>query len=186
LPKFSLATVRKMQTLSRREMKNGLLFLSPWLFGFMAFTFLPMLATLFFSFLNLRITDGIFSTPKFVGFDNYVKLLNDPQAGINPLEWFSSKTPSSLLITIKFGLIALPIGILTPLGLALLMNNKFLKGQFVFRSLFYMPFIVPFVASVFLWGGMLNSETGWINRVLFFLGMPKDNLPLWANDVDTV
>jgi len=85
LPKFSLATVRKMQTLSRREMKNGLLFLSPWLFGFMAFTFLPMLATLFFSFLNLRITDGIFSTPKFVGFDNYVKLLSDPQAGINSL-----------------------------------------------------------------------------------------------------
>jgi multiple sugar transport system permease protein len=187
LPKLpSLATVRKLQTLSRREMKNGLLFLSPWLFGFLAFTFLPMLATLLFSFLNLRITDGIFSTPKFVGFDNYLQLWKDPQAGINPATWFSSKTPSSLLITIKFALFALPIGILTPLGLALLMNNKFLKGQFVFRSLFYMPFIVPFVASVFLWGGMLNSETGWINRVLFSLGVAKGSLPLWANDVNWV
>ena len=187
VPKFSLAAVRKMQSLSRREMKHGLWFLSPWLFGFVAFTFLPMLATLFFSFLNLRITDGIFSTPKFVGFENYVQLWKDPQAGINPLEWFSSKTPSSLWITIKFGLFfALPIGLFTPLGLALLMNNQYLKGQFVFRSLFYMPFIVPFVASIFLWGGMLNSETGWINRVLFSLGVPKDNLPLWANGVNTV
>ena len=187
LPKVStLTSVRKMMPLSRREMRNGLLFLSPWLFGFLAFTFLPMIATLVFSFLNLRITDGIFSTPKFVGFDNYVQLFKDPQAGISPGFWFSSETPSSLWITIKFGLFALPIGILTPLLLALLMNNPNVKGQFYLRSLFYMPFIVPFVASIFLWGGMLNSETGWINRVLLALGAPRDSLPLWANDVDWV
>lgn len=187
LPKVStLTSVRKMMPLSRREMRNGLLFLSPWLFGFLAFTFLPMIATLVFSFLNLRITDGIFSTPKFVGFDNYVQLFKDPQAGISPGFWFSSETPSSLWITIKFGLFALPIGILTPLVLALLMNNPNVKGQFYLRSLFYMPFIVPFVASIFLWGGMLNSETGWINRVLLALGAPKESLPLWANDVNWV
>src|ERR1700752_2561405 len=187
LPKVStLTSVRKMMPLSRREMRNGLLFLSPWLFGFLAFTFLPMIATLVFSFLNLRITDGIFSTPKFVGFDNYVQLFKDPQAGISPGFWFSSETPSSLWITIKFGLFALPIGILTPLLLALLMNNPNVKGQFYLRSLFYMPFIVPFVASIFLWGGMLNSETGWINRVLLALGAPKESLPLWANDVNWV
>ena len=49
-----------------------------------------------------------------------------------------------------------------------------------------MPYIVPFVASVFLWGGMLNTETGWINRVLIALGMAKDNVPQWANDVNWV
>jgi len=187
LPKLpSLSLLRQMAPLSRREMRNGLLFLSPWLFGFLAFTLLPMIATLIFSFLNLRITDGIFSAPKFVGFENYGQLFKDPQAGINPTTWFSSKTPSSLLITVKFALFALPIGIFAPLGLALLMNNKYLKGQFVFRSLFYMPFIVPFVASVFLWGGMLNTETGWINRLLLFLGVAKDTLPQWANDVNWV
>lgn len=187
LPKLpSLASLRAMQPLSRREMKTGFLFLSPWLFGFVVFTFLPMIATLIFSFLNLRITDGIFSTPKFVGFDNYAHLWTDPQAGINPANWFSSKTPSSMLITIKFALIALPIGIFMPLGLAMLMNSKYLKGQFIFRSLFYMPYIVPFVASVFLWGGMLNTETGWINRFLLFLGVAKDALPQWANDVNWV
>ena len=187
LPKVStLTSVRKMMPLSRREMRNGLIFLSPWIFGFLAFTLIPMIATLIFSFLNLRITDGIFSTPKFVGFDNYVQILKDPQAGISPGFWFSSETPSSLWITIKFGLFALPIGILAPLALALLMNNPNVKGQFYFRTLFYMPFIVPFVASIFLWGGMLNSETGWINRVLLALGAPRDSLPLWANDVNWV
>lgn len=187
LPKVStLTSVRKMMPLTRREMRNGLLFLSPWLFGFLAFTFLPMIATLIFSFLNLRITDGIFSAPKFVGFDNYVQLFKDPQAGVSPGFWFSSETPSSLWITVKFALFALPIGIFAPLALALLMNNPNVRGQFYLRSLFYMPFIVPFVASVFLWGGMLNSETGWINRVLLALGTPRDSLPLWANDVNWV
>ena len=187
LPKAStLTSVRKLMPLSRREMRNGLLFLSPWLIGFLAFTFLPMIATLIFSFLNLRITDGIFSAPKFVGFENYAQLFKDPQAGISPSFWFSSETPSSLWITIKFALFALPIGILAPLGLALLMNNPNVKGQFYLRSLFYMPFIVPFVASVFLWGGMLNSETGWINRFLEAIGVPNENLPLWANDVNWV
>ena len=187
LPKAStLTSVRKLMPLSRREMRNGLLFLSPWLIGFLAFTFLPMIATLIFSFMNLRITDGIFSAPKFVGFENYAQLFKDPQAGISPSFWFSSETPSSLWITIKFALFALPIGILAPLGLALLMNNPNVKGQFYLRSLFYMPFIVPFVASVFLWGGMLNSETGWINRFLEAIGVPNENLPLWANDVNWV
>jgi len=83
-------------------------------------------------------------------------------------------------------LIALPIGILLPLGIAVLMNNKNLKGQMFFRSMFYMPYIVPFVAAVFLWGGMLNSESGWINRFLLWAGMPKESVPLWVNDIKWV
>jgi ABC-type sugar transport system permease subunit len=130
--------------------------------------------------LDLSITDGILSTPKIVGLDNYERLFKDP------LVWSTSTTPGSLWVTIKFGLIALPIGILAPLGLALLMNSKYLKGQWIFRTLFYMPFVVPFVAAVFLWGGMLNPETGWINRALISLGVPRENVPLWANDVNWV
>ena len=179
-------SLRAMSPLAKREMRTGYGFLSIWIIGFLAFILIPMVATLFFSFIDLSITDGIFSSPKFVGFDNYVRLWKDPQAGVNPTNWFSSETPSSMLVTIKFALIALPIGIFFPLGLALLMNNKHLKGQFIFRSLFYMPFIVPFVASVFLWGGMLNTETGWINRFLIYLGMAKDAVPQWANDVNWV
>ena len=176
----SLRSFRALPPLARREFRAGMLFLAPWIFGFLAFTLLPMLATLFFSFLNLRITDGILSTPDFAGLENYRHLFKDPQV------WSTSTTPGSLWVTIKFGLIALPIGILVPLGIAVLMNNKHLRGQNFFRSAFYMPYIVPFVAAVFIWQGMLNPESGWINRVLMYLGVPKQNVPLWANDVNWV
>lgn len=176
----SLSAFRSLTPIGRREARLGLLFLSPWLFGFLAFTLIPMLATFFFSFLNLKITDGIFSRPDFVGLDNYRQLFGDPQV------WSTSTTPGSLWVTIRFGLIALPIGIFVPLGIALLMNSKYLKAPMLFRSLFYMPYIVPFVAAVFLWGGMLNPESGWINRALIFLGMPRESVPGWANDIGWV
>jgi len=176
----SLKSFRKLQPLERREFKAGMFFLSPWIIGFLAFTLLPILATLFFSFINLRITDGILSPPHFAGRDNYRQLFKDPQV------WSTSTTPGSLWVTIKFGLIALPIGILVPLGIAVLMNNKNLKGQHFFRSMFYMPYIVPFVAAIFIWQGMLNPQSGWINQSLMYLGVPKQSVPLWTNDVNWV
>jgi len=176
----SIRSFRELPPLARREFRAGLIFLSPWVIGFLAFTLLPMIATLFFSFLNLRITDGILSTPHFAGLENYRQLFRDPKV------WSTSTTPGSLWVTLRFGLIALPVGIFVPLGIAVLMNNKHLKGQMFFRSLFYMPYIVPFVAAIYLWGGMLNSESGWINRTLIYFGLPKESAPLWANDVNWV
>jgi multiple sugar transport system permease protein len=181
LPKLpSLKTLRSMSALGRREMKWGSFFISPWIIGFLAFTLLPMIATAVFTFMDLRITDGILSKPNWVGFDNYAQLFKDNQV------WSTSGTPGSLWITIRFGLIALPVGIFVPLILALLMNNKSLKGQWFFRTMFYMPYIVPFVAAVFLWGGILNSETGWANRALIAMGMPKEMTPGWTNDINWV
>jgi multiple sugar transport system permease protein len=171
-----------MTPLARREMRLGLLFLSPWLFGFLAFTLLPMLATLAFSFLDLNITDGVLSTPKWVGLENYQLLFKDSQV------WniSSQGAPGALWVTIRFGLISMPIAILLPLGIALLMNHRDLKGQNFFRTLFYMPYIIPFVAAVFVWNGVLNPETGWINQALVALGVPKANVPGWANDANWV
>ena len=181
LPRLpSLASFRKLSPLARREMQHGMLFISLWIFGFFVFTFLPMIATLFFSFLNLKITDGILSTPDFAGLQNYMRLLKDP------LVWSTGATPGSFWVSLRFGLLALPVGIIVPLILALLMNNPHLKGQALFRTLFYMPYIVPFVAAIYLWGGMLNPESGWINRTLMYFGMAKENVPLWANDVNWV
>ena len=176
----SWKSIRNMSPLAKREMNWGVFFISPWIIGFLGFTLLPMLATLYFSFINLSITDGITSAPKFVGLENYIQLFKDPMV------WNPDPPRGSLWITIIFGLFALPIGILAPLGLAVLMNNPNLKGTMLFRSLFYMPYIVPFVAAIFLWGGMLNPETGWINRSLIALGVPKENTPLWVNDVNWV
>ena len=176
----SLKSFRNLSPLARRESNWGFLFLSPWIIGFLAFTLLPMLATLFFSFINLKITDTIFKKPDFAGLANYAHLFKDPQV------WSTSTTPGSLWVTLRFGLIALPVGIFVPLGIAVLMNNKNLRGTMFFRSMFYMPYIVPFVAAIFIWGGMLNPESGWINRVLIWMGVPKANVPLWANDINWV
>jgi multiple sugar transport system permease protein len=185
----SLRAFRSLTPNARRELKQGLAFLSPWIVGFLAFTLIPIIASLIFSFMDLQISDGILSEPKFVGFDNYIQMFNDRQAGADPRTWLAGLgggTPSSMGVTITFGLIALPVGILAPLGLAVLMNNPNLRGQMLFRSLFYMPFIVPFVAAIFLWGGMLNPETGWINRVLITLGVPRELTPDWANSTTWV
>lgn len=183
LPKLpSIASLRNMRPLARREFRNGVIFLLPWILGFLAFTFLPMVATFFFTFTSLKITSGVLSTPQFVGLDNYATMLKDNQIwNMRP-----NSTPGSLWVTIKFGLMALPVGILLPMGIALLMNSKYLKAQNFFRSLFYMPYIIPFVASVFLWGGVLNPENGWVNNILLAIGVPKANLPGWINDFNWV
>ncbi|MRR29351.1 sugar ABC transporter permease [bacterium] len=162
--------LRKLSPLARREAIHGLAFISPWIIGFLAFTIIPMIASLVFSFTNLQLVQ---ETPlQWNNFENYTTLVNDPQVG------------SSLMVILKFGVIALPVAILAPLGLALLMNNRNLKAAPIFRTLFYMPYIVPFVAAVFIWGGMLNSETGWINEVLRWLGVQHP--PLWVDSVTWV
>ncbi len=158
----------------RREARYGLSFISLWIVGFLAFTLIPVIATLIFTFVDLKITDGILNPLKFVGLQNYETLFKDSQV------W------NSLGVTLKFGLFALPVAILFPLLLALLMNSKSLKASTLFRSLFYLPVIIPFVAAVFLLGGMLNPENGWINQALAAMGVAQASLPRWVNDTTWV
>ena len=145
---------REMSPLKRREMRDGLFYISPCLLGFVLFTLLPIIASLIFSFTSISITDGILSKPNFVGFANYKQLATDPQI------WaMGSGTSGSLWITVKFALIALPVGIFLPLGIAVLMNSPHLRGSNFFRSAFYMPYIVPFVAAIFV-GWYAQSRNG--------------------------
>lgn len=177
----TLKTYRSLSAIGKREMKWGFAFLSPWIIGFIIFTFLPLLASLVFSFFDLTITDNFLTQLDTFGLDNYETMFSDSQI------WATdSATLGSLWITVRFGIIALPVGIFLPLGLAVLVNSPHLRGKGFFRSMFYMPYIIPFVAAIFLWGGMLNPETGWINRTLIWMGVPRESVPLWANDVDWV
>lgn len=169
-PREKFVRLGKLSPLARREALTGLAFISPWLVGFLAFTLIPMVASLWFSFTDLQLVMD--TPPQWNHFANYATLLKDPQVG------------ASLLVILKFGLIALPVGIFLPLALALLLNSPHLKGAPVFRTLFYMPYIIPFVAAVFIWGGMLNSETGWINETLRWLGVQSP--PLWVDSVTWV
>ena len=156
-------------SMARREAMMGYLFISPWLVGFLAFTLIPTVAALVFTFTNIRLeTTGW----QFVGFQDYQTLFNDAQ------------TWKSLWITVRYGLIALPVAIFMPFLLALLMNHKHLFAQSLFRTGFYFPYIIPFVAGIFIWSLMLNPETGWINLTLKAIGVA--NPPNWLNDTQWV
>lgn len=159
----------RMTPLARREARQGLMFLSPWLIGFVVFTAFPMLATLAFSFSNISLAQ---ETPlQFVGLDNYERLIGDRQAH------------EALWVTLRFGVIWLPVAIIAPFLVALMLNSRHLLFKGVFRVLFFMPYVVPFVAGVLIWQGML-SLNGWINDFLRMLGV--SNPPLWLNSPETV
>ncbi len=158
------ADVRKRSSQTLREALWGLAFLSPWFIGLAAFILLPMFATLALSFTNFNLVQA--QELRFVGLDNYVKLIQDTQAH------------TAMLVTLKFGAIMLPIAIGLPIALAALLNAKSLLGKAIFRTLFYMPFIVPMVSAVYVWSGMLNTQSGWINRALEAIGPVG---PDWLN-----
>lgn len=165
-----MARLSKLSPLAKREALHGYAFIAPWIVGFLVFTLIPMGASLVFSFTNLQLVmDGPLQWNNFA---NYITLLKDPQVG------------ESLLVVLKFGLISLPVGILLPLLLALLMNNRHLKAPALFRTLFYLPYIIPFVAAVLIWGGMLNPESGWINETLRWIGV--QNPPQWVDSITWV
>jgi len=159
---------KRMSPLARREAWWGFGFISLWLVGFIIFTFLPTLATLIFSFTNLRLETA---TARFVGLQNYFSAFADNQL------W------AALGNTLMYGLYALPVAIILPVLLAVLMNQKALFGKALFRAGFYFPYIVPFVAAILVWGLMLNPSTGWINQSLRWMGVanPPDWLqsPVW-------
>lgn len=156
----------RLSPLARREAAWGLLFLSPWLFGFAAFTVIPMVATLGFTFTNINLAQE--EPLQFVGLKNYADLLSDGQV------W------DALGVTVKFALLSLPVAMVVPLSLALLLNNRYVRGSGPFRVLFFLPYVVPFVAGLLIWQGMLNSDAGWINQVLRFLGVQEP--PNWLED----
>ena len=87
----------------------------------------------------------------------------------------------SLSVTLYFTLVSVPLSLAISFAVALLMNVK-VRGIAVFRTLFYMPSIVPAVASAVLWVWVFNSEFGLLNFLLRALGLPK---VLWLQDPST-
>jgi ABC-type sugar transport system permease subunit len=147
----------RLSNLAKHEARWGLFFLSPWIIGFLLFILLPTLATLFFSFTNFNILhlDEI----RFIGIDNYTRMLTDPIVG------------QSLMRTFKFFIMAFPLAILIPILISALLNSENLFLRRFFSTMFYMPYMVPLVSAVLIWGGFLNPATGWMNKFLGFIGI---------------
>ena len=163
----SVAPARRTTRLgspSAREAAWGFVFIGPWIAGLVLFTAGPMAASLIMSLTNFDLVHP--DAVKFVGLDNYVRLANDPTV------------VSSVVATVKFALITIPLTMAASLGFALLLNHPKLPFKGPFRALVYMPVMIPLVASTLVWIGFLNTDTGWLNAILGAVGLPK---PDWIN-----
>lgn len=154
----------RMSIARRREAITGYLFILPWLIGFIVFMAGPMLFSLYASFTNYDVT----STMRWVGLDNYVRLFTD-----DDLFW------KSLYNTGFYVLFAVPLGIVTGLLIAVLLNQK-VPGQRVFRTIFFLPKVLTGVAVLLLWLWVFNPDFGPINVFLRAVGV--SNPPLWFSD----
>lgn len=141
-----------------REAVQGYFFALPWLIGLSIFILYPFIANIFYSFTEYNIIES----PVWVGIDNYRVLMHDS------LFW------KSLYNTIYYSAVV-PLQLIIALLLALLLNQK-VKGQRYFRTLFYLPVLVPLVASSILWQWMLSPNYGLVNSLLYKIGI---NGPGW-------
>ncbi len=143
----------------RREAIAGYLFISPWLIGFLIFFVGPIIASLILSFTRWNIV----GTPEWVGLENYQSILTSDQRFVKAVQ-----------VTLTYSIFYLPLEVICGIGLAVLMNRK-LRGIGVFRTLFYMPYVVPQVAAALVWVWMLNTRYGVVNTVLGWLGAEGPN-----------
>jgi multiple sugar transport system permease protein len=150
--------------LRRRDTRDALLFLSPWIIGFALFTAGPIVASLVLSFCRW----DVISPARFIGLANYREMLHDRLLMV------------SLLNTVAYAAMFIPGSIVVSLSLALLLNQK-LKGMRLFRTIFYLPTLTQGVATFTLWAVLLEPEAGLINRVLRKF---VHNPPGWFADPD--
>ena len=158
--------VLRLKPLARREAKWGYIFIAPWVIGFLAFTFLPMVASFIFTFTNINLAQE--KPLAFIGLTNWLRLFND------------QTTWDALGVTFRFAALNLPIALVIPFVVALALNSTYLRWPSLFRTLFFLPYVIPFVAGILIWQSMLNLETGWVNAFLEFIGIK--NPPNWLQD----
>jgi multiple sugar transport system permease protein len=150
----------------RKDGFAGYLFAAPWLVGMSVFLLYPLLASIYYSFCEY----SVLKPPIFVGFENYTDLMQD--------EVFWKVVGNTAI----YAVISLPIGMVVALSLALLLNSK-VKGMAFYRTIFFLPSLVPMVSLAVLWLWLLNGEHGILNEVLKMVGIKGPNWlgdPVWS------
>jgi multiple sugar transport system permease protein len=155
-------TAKKINTQAQRDLLKGILFISPWLIGFLVFMLIPFVLSFYYSFTDYDIV----SKPHWIGFENYNQLFHDA------IFW------KSLYNTLYFTFFSVPLSCVVGILLALLLNLK-VRGMAIYRTIFYLPSIVPVVASSILWLWLLDPQFGIVNSFLGFFGIPG---PGWLVD----
>jgi multiple sugar transport system permease protein len=133
----------------RRTFLSFLLFTSPWIVGFLVLNLYPLLSSVYFSFADY----SVLSEPVMIGTANYQDLFTDE------LFW------KALSNTLFFALVSIPVGMAVSLSLAILLNFG-LPGKGVFRTIFFLPSLLPMVCLGVLWQWLLNGDIGLVNGFL--------------------
>jgi multiple sugar transport system permease protein len=151
-----------MTRYERHKLLWGLFFISPWILGFLGLTLYPIGASLYYSCCDY----DILSQPAWIGTLNYRDMLTDG------VFW------QSLYNTLVYAAFALPLGLVTSLLCAVLLNTR-VKGKSLFRMLFFLPSLVPLVATAMIWLWIFNGKYGLLNYVLSLIGLEGPN---WLGD----
>lgn len=163
------AWIYRTTRFSRQEFHNqitGILFVMPWILGFLMWTIIPLLSSMYYSFTRY----DLLRPPVFIGIQNYTNFLSDDDfmtAAKNTAYWVLLSTPS---------------GVVSAFLMAALLNTK-IKGRSAFRAIFFFPSIIPAIVTATVFAYMLNIQYGAVNSVLKLLGMhsiPFLSNPLWA------
>lgn len=159
---------RKTFSIRRTQTVWGYIFILPAILGFALFYLGPMLFSLGISFFDW----DMIRPPQFVGVQNY----------INMFTLSNSLVSKALKVTLYYSLLTVPLITVVSLFISMLLNSK-IKLISVFRTVFYIPSIVPAVANAALWMFLCNPMFGLLNSLLKAVGLPPQN---WIYDTKTV
>lgn len=148
-------SIRKPMSSTKKEALTALIFIAPWVLGFLVFTLYPIMSSLYYSMTNYN----VLNEPSFIGFENYINLLKDK---------VYLKSLTNTIFMIVFGG---TITIIVSLIISIIMDNRKLRGISLFRVFFFMPTLVPTVIACILWIWMLQPTTGVVNTLLGYFGI---------------
>lgn len=155
-----------MSAAQRRDLRDGLLFTSPFILGVLALWVGPMLYSLYLILHKWN----MLKAPKFIGLGNFERMLNDPLVG------------KSLVNTAYYTFLGVPLQLLVAFSLAVMLNQQ-IRGLGIYRTVYYLPSITPAVAFAVVWLQILNPEFGVLNQVLSWFGLGPVNWlfnPAWS------
>ncbi len=144
---------------------RGYLFILPVVLGLLIWTFGPMIASAYYSLTSYKITEA----PIFIGIQNFLDLFQD------------KLFIQSLSVTVRYAIMYMILGQVFGLAAAVLLTQR-ARGMAFFRTFFYLPIIVPYVASALLWKYLFNNQFGPINAVIKGVGLPAPN---WLGSPDS-
>ena len=141
---------------------SGTFFAIPWIIGFLLFVLFPFAASFYWSFCHYDMVNP----PRFVGTENYERLFDELQKGVG--------FGKALYNTAYYAFFSVPLSILLGVVLAKLLSWK-VRGQAVYRTIFFLPSIIPVVAASILWVWLLDPQDGMINYLLSWVGLGDQN-----------